>query len=391
MTDNYVDETGLHTQSLVDIITALETGFKAIYGADINVAANSPDGQMINLFAQAKIDMLDLITDVYGSFSPTNARGAVLDQRCAINGVTRLGATYTVVNISIVVDRDVYLTGVNDGAPFTISDGAGNKFVLIDSVLVSTTDTPGTVHAFRAYNKGAVNVNTATLTTIDTITLGVLSVNNATSPTTQGIDEESDAALRFRRSVSVSLPSSGFLEGLQGALAAIDGVTNARVYENTYNSSDGDGIPGHAIWCIVEGGDDDEIANVIHVKRNAGCRMKGSEVVAIPQVNGFDLPIMFDRPSLEDLYIELTIVSLDPSVHTIDEDFIKQAIYDGVTYGINQTADFTAISSIVKAADPYAVITAGGVSDDGMTYASLLEAPTIDARWVISTTRITIS
>jgi uncharacterized phage protein gp47/JayE len=391
MTDNYVDESGLHTQSLVDIVTELETGFKAIYGADINVAANSPDGQMINLFAQAKIDMLDLITDIYGSFSPTNARGAVLDQRCAINGVTRQGATYTVVNISIVVDRDVYLTGVNDGSPFTISDGAGNKFVLIDSVLVSIYDTPGTVHAFRAYDKGAVSVTIATLTTIDTITLGVLSVNNATSPTTQGVDEELDAALRLRRAVSVSLPSSGFLEGLQGALAAIDGVTQAKVYENNTGTTDGDGIPGHTIWCIVEGGDDDEIANVIYVKRNAGCGMKGSEVVAIPQVNGFSLPVMFDRPSLEDLYIELTIVSLDPSVHTIDEDFIKKAIYDGVTYGINQTADFTAISAVVKAADPYAVITAGGVGDDGMTYASLLVAPTIDARWVISTTRISIT
>lgn len=59
MTTNYVSSTGLTLQTLAEIVTELETGFKAIYGVDINLDANSPDGQMINLFAQAKLDILD--------------------------------------------------------------------------------------------------------------------------------------------------------------------------------------------------------------------------------------------------------------------------------------------------------------------------------------------
>lgn len=140
MTSNYVDSTGLNLQQLADIVTELENGFKAIYGSDINVGANSPDGQMINLFAQAKIDILDCISQVYNSFSPTSAIGVALDQRCALNGVVRKGATKTTTNVTVTTDREVSLLGLSAGAgtPFTSKDLAGNKFYLTTSATGAT-------------------------------------------------------------------------------------------------------------------------------------------------------------------------------------------------------------------------------------------------------------
>lgn len=388
MTSNYIDASGLHTQTLGEIVTELETAFKSIYGSEINVAANSPDGQLINILAQAKIDILDLIAQVYDSFSPTSAIGSVLDQRCALNGVIRNGATFTVVPVVITSDRVVNLVGLSAGAgtPFAVSDGAGNRFQLIDNL---TTGIGTQTASFRAELAGAVSVSTDTLTTIETITLGITAVNNPNEATTQGADEETDAALRTRRSRSVSLPSTGYLEGLQGALEALDGVTGAKVYENNTDTTDGDGILPHSIWCVVEGGDDDEIADVIYKKRNAGCGMVGNEVVTIPQSNGFNFAVKFDRPTLEDLYISFTVQSITGG--TIDETYLKQAIYDAITYGINEVADSSAIASIVKLADPTVVITVCEVSGDDVTYEPFLSPSTIDGRFVISTDRISIT
>lgn len=388
MTTNFIDAQGLTIQTLTQIVAELETGFKTIYGQDINLDANSPDAQMINLFAQAKIDVLDAISQVYNSFSPTAAVGAVLDQRCAINGVVRQGATNTVIEAVVLCDRVTTLVGLSSdsGTPFTIADGQGNNFLLVDD---QATVIGSNTFQFIAEVAGAVAAVPNTVTTIATVTLGALSVNNPDDPITQGTNEETDAQLRFRRQRSVALPSSGYIEGLTSGLLAILNVVDAKVYENTTGITDVNGIPGHSIWCVVDGGDDDAIAQVIYVKRNAGCGMKGDEEVAVLQPNGFNIQIKFDRPELIDLYIELTLTSIDPA-HLIDDGYIKQQIFDRVLYKIYEPADYTEITSIVKGIDPLAVVLSGGVSEDNVTFDPFLYPSTLAGRYIISTARINV-
>jgi uncharacterized phage protein gp47/JayE len=399
MTSNYVDITGLHLQALADIVTELETGFKGIYGNDINVSANSPDGQMINLFAQAKIDILDLISSVYNSFSPSSAAGVVLDQRCAINGVIRKGAIKTTVYVVVTTDRIVNLIGSssNTGTPFTVSDTAGNQYYLTDDT--TTTSGANTLH-FTAAIAGAIDVSAHTITTIDTVTLGVLSVDNTSGVTVQGTDEETDAALRYRRSVSVSNPSTGSLDGLMGALLAIEDVIYAKVYENNTSAGNTYGIPAHSIWAVVDGGGSTGIAQTIYERRNLGCGMYNgtgstgatgpAKTVYITQLNGFDIPIKYSLPTYYDLYINLTITS-KLSTHSIDETFIKNEIFDKIQYGINEMADYSQISSQVKVSDPYSVVTGGGVGLTGLANSAYLAPPTIDGRWIITTAKINIA
>ena len=108
---NKVDTIGLTVDSLAESITSLTEDFREIYGADINVASNTPDGQLINLIAQIKTDLLTLLTGIYNSFDPDQAVGILLDQRCAINGVQRQGATFSFINIQITTDRALTLQG----------------------------------------------------------------------------------------------------------------------------------------------------------------------------------------------------------------------------------------------------------------------------------------
>jgi uncharacterized phage protein gp47/JayE len=389
MSNNYVDSTGLHTQTVTELVTALEDGFKTIYGDTINLNVNSPDSQMINLFAQAIGDTLDCMTQVYNSFSPETAVGVVLDQRCAINGVARKGATFTRTNVTITVDRPVTLYGIdtNPDAPFKVKDLAANIYALEATVSFASAGTY--VAQFISEIPGVIETIPNTIVVVETVTLGVISVNNPDNAISTGESQESDVALRLRRAQSVALPSQGYLPGLQGGLAGIASVIDVRVYENDTSVIDSNDIPPHSIFCVVDGGDQDDIAEVIYNKRNAGCGMKGDIIVLVDQVNGFKLPIKFSRPTFEDLHIRMTLTSLEPT-HLIDENYIKQYLFDNISYTIYQPADFTTITAAVRTADQFAVIVNGGVSYDGVTYESFLYPQTIAGRFLVSESRIDI-
>jgi uncharacterized phage protein gp47/JayE len=385
---NFIDTTGLNIEALTDIITALENGFKDIYGANINLGPNSPDAQMINLFAQAKIDLLECIAMVNAGFDPDQAAGVVLDQRVAINGIKRKGSTFTRTSVTVTTDRIVALPGKDTSAtPFTISDGSGTKFVLETS---TSTIVGANSLIFAALDAGNVESLPSTLTTIETITLGVLSVTNPSSPITQGIDEETDPQLKVRRRQSVSLPAIGALDATQAAIFQVPDVLDAIVYENVGASTDSNGVPGHSIWAIVDGGLNADIGQAIYAKRNAGCGMKGVVQVPIMQVNGVQFLAKFDRPVYENLFVALTITSIDPT-HTIDDEWLKNKIFEEIMYRIYQPADYTAITTLVKTLDPLAVVTAGGVSKTAGGYVGFIYPTTIQNRFIMSTTRIAIT
>lgn len=387
MSANYIDSTGLHTQSYNDLVTQLQDGMKGIYGPTINLQPNSPDAQLLNLFALVQTDQINCITQVNAGFDPNQAVGVVLDQRCAINGIVRKGATYTLTNVSVTCTATVTLAGLDSlAAPFTVQDLTGNQFVLVTSAAFPVGTT---VAVFRALKPGQIETIPNTITTITTVTLGVSGVNNPDSALYTGTTQESDVALRIRRAQSVSLPSQGYLAGLQGALLDLEGVVDAEVYENDTNVTDANGIPPHSIWCVVEGGDNTAIAEVIYNKRNAGCGMKGSINVTVPQVNGFDFVVSFSPPTFENLWVELAVESLDPDI-TVDTVAIQNLIYDSISYKIYEPADYTAITTIVKNEYPWAVVVTGGVSNDGITFEPFLYPSTLAGIFVLSLPRINI-
>lgn len=391
---NQITANGLETDTKAAIVAALVSSLQGIYGADINTDSDTPDGQMIGIFAQAVVDNLGLLTQIYNTFDPDLAIGRTLDQRCAINGIQRLGGTFTLTNITIVTDRALNLAGLDgdidnpDGVGYTVADNAGNKYILAASQTVSGAGSH--VYAFRAQNSGAVQTTPNTITVPVTIVLGVASVNNPTVLTTLGIDEETDAQLRIRRQKSVSLSSQGYLAGLLAALLNINGVTSAFVYENVTGSTDGDSIPSHSIWVIVQGGADADIAAAIYSKRNAGAGMKGSVLHTITQVDGTPFVIAFDRTSTEDLYMTFDVESIN-GVDEPDTAYIAAQIVLKLAPGINEGVNINEIATIVQEIDPNCLVTnclVGLIGD--VTHTTLMPSAK-NKQFAVSAPHITIS
>lgn len=392
---NVIDSDGLQIKTRADYVDELENGadgypgFFGIYGADVNLEANSPDGQLLNLIAQIATDVSELLASINAGFDPDQAVGVDLDDRCAINGVVRQGATSTVTLVTVTVDRALTLAGLETAGPFTVADASGNQFQLVTSY--SFGGAGAQALSFRAVNVGAVQTTIGTITNVVTPVAGIVSVNNPAAATSTGQDQESDAALRVRRQKSVSLPSRGFLQGLLGALLAIDGLVQAVVYENVTNATDANGVPAHSIWVIViaDASLDDAIANAIYLERNAGCGMKGATVVNVPQVDGTTFAIEFDHATLEALYINFdyaVLTGADPGAA-----FVRTALLEALSYQIGQTADVTTIVALVKSIAPNLVVTNEGVSLTAGGYASTVAPSAVENRFLPDATTVYIN
>lgn len=388
---------GLEVKTRQEIVNDLSDAFREIYGADINLDQNSPDGQIIGILAQLGVDLRELAVQINNGFDPDRALGRVLDERVVINNIERVGATFTTIDINITVDRTVTLAGLDDkfndidGTGFTVQDDSGNQFILVDT----ETITAGT-HSltFRARDIGQVETTIGTITNPVTIVLGVTAINNPVAPTNIGQNEETDAQLRVRRQRSVAQSANGYLNGLLGLVLSLDGVTDAQIYENYTNTTDSDGIPPHCIWLIVEGGSNQDIGNTIYERKSYGCDMKGEVEVNITTPSNALFVAKFDRPTPENLYVRFEIKRTSP-IHIFDETIIKDYIEENVLYNIG---DFAETSRLTTSA-VLAIASQGGggvpinmeISDDGYSWVDYLEVPSLDAKWVIDADNIEIT
>lgn len=320
---NQLSSSGLITASQAELLAQYSSEFQTIYGASINIGPETPDGQLIFIFIQSVLDVENLLTQIYNTFDPDNAIGTVLDQRVAINGIQRQAGTFTQTEILLVTNQSVNLYGLDQSAQpvYTIADGAGNDWQLQNTVLGLTSGSNTLV--FQSATPGAITPVPNSITIPVTIVLGVVSINNPTTYLVLGINEETDAQLKVRRQISVSLPSQGYLAGLLAALENISGVTFAAVKENNSGTTIGSGplagLPGHSIWVIVAGsGATNEIANAIYTKRNAGAGMynsgdAGAQMFTITQVDGSLFTVYWDDVVQTPLFIRMTVASLNGS------------------------------------------------------------------------------
>lgn len=384
---NIIDANGLQVEDFNSIRAELEAAFKEIYGQDINVDQNSPDGQAINIFAQAAADNNEEIAELNASFDPDYAQGRILDERVAINGITRRAGTYTFVPLEITTNRACSfkgLSGVSSEADaYTVQDGNGNKFYLTDDL---NAENAGVYTAqVRAQNIGAVEVLPNTINTPVTIVLGVVSVNNPQGASSVGIDEETDAALKERRWQTLQKPSTGFPLSLEGALKDLNDVSYAKVYENWTDTVDADGIPAHGIWVVVGGGTDQEIGDTIWAKRSGGVNMKGAIEVYVPDC---PKPMKFDRVGTEDIYIELTV---EPLSGTVNVDDIKSAIISAVTPGVNESVNINMISCAVREFNPDLLSTDIKVSLNGTEWFNIVSPQSKKNRLLLQAEHITVA
>lgn len=414
------DANGLQLATQAEWVAYLTAGFQTIYGNDINLDSSTPDGQWMNLIVQAILDVQEVNLQTYTTIDPDNAIGVTLDQRVAINGIEREGGTFTVTNVTLVLSQSDNFFGLNqsDQPVYTVADNAGNQWQLISTVLGLP---PGThALAFRALLPGKVISIPNTITVPVTVSLAVSSINNPTTFTTLGVDEETDVALKVRRRNSVSLASQGYFAGLLGQLQNINGITSAFIHENDGSTADTDGVPGHSIWVIVAGTPDipvtttwastvsytygqivgsgginyiswqknnlgnnpstspgfwgvyNPVAQAIYSKRNAGCGMFGDTEYTVVKIDGTNFIVSYDTVVQEPLFIEFTASSID-GVNAPNIAAIQTELPINYAPGVFGEVNINQLATLVQEIDGNTLVTDEGFSTSlGGTYTNTL-------------------
>ena len=305
---------GIQVQTMQEIIDELATGYKTIYGSDIDLSPNTPDGQRIGIEAQARLDLQSFGALLYNQLDPDFSFGSSLDRIIKFSGITRSPGTQSTVDVTIVTNQNLTLP-----IGYIVADTLLQNWITLTSWSLTTG-----LNTVTLFSENFASITAAIGTVINpiTIVLGVVSVTNAAIAIV-GSDEETDEQLRIRRNLSLLVPATSSIGGLYSALGDIASVTDLAVYENNTDTTDIDGVPPHSIWCIIQGGSVADIAQTLAVTKNAGTGMKGSvsqtyvETITLPVTpefpNGrtfyYSHVMLFDRPAAKTIDITVTVTS----------------------------------------------------------------------------------
>ena len=326
-----IDQNGLQLESINDKIDAIKQSFRNIYGQDINLDSDTPDGQLINIFAQAYQDLSEFILGVYNSQNPYVAAGLDLDNLCSRINIQRKGGTQTQVIITIAASSAVRLLGLDSQTPFTVSHGV-HEFSQISSsdIQVGNTDV-----LFISKDYGYILINPGDINSIITPMVGVDSATNQNSPAVVGINEENDVSLRLRYFQSSANRGSGGTDSINSAIQDIEGVSDCFIENNRSSEMSVQGTDPHSIWAIVEGGDNNLIAAAIDRTISDGCGMRGNVVIVVPYENGVPMEVHFDRPNLISLHVRLTLERTSPFAQ-LDNNYLARQIVQNIFYKIQK-------------------------------------------------------
>lgn len=382
----YIDENGIHIPTFQEIFDELVETYKAIYGEDIDLNQNTPDGQMLGIQAKTIIDFNEFAVSLYNSFDPDFAIGVSQDKILKLNGIRRQEATRSTVDVNVTCSLSVDLP-----SDFKIKDTSGNLWVISDAISLPTGTTLVT---FYSEKWGKIEALPSTVNEVETVILGVDSVNNPLAAV-PGIDEETDEQVRAKRRDKLQISTQSMIGGLTAQL--LNYCDDVKVYENKTDTTDENGMPPHSIWAVCEGGEVSDIARTIAIDKNAGCDIKGSIIATYDEpviLNTgeqfiYQHEVKFDRPTVIDIFIRLNVTK-KTATSVIDTDLIKQKLESSL-YGISDNVVCTELYGYIYQAGDGFIASSIEVSKDGTTWVSDVLTSNLDERLNITSANITIT
>ena len=362
------DSTSIIRQSIVDDWTAIFDD----ENATLNTGSESPAGQIIDSLSVLVTGKDSEFLNLANQFNPLTADGIFQDALGAIYFLTRKVATSTVVSCTCT---GLQGTTIPAGSIIQNTDG-----IKLSSLGAATIGAGGTVDVeFACVDSGAIDIGAGTCTKIVTVIAGWDTVTNAAAGT-PGSLIEGRADFEKRRYNSVAANAHGSAAALQGAVYQVDGVLDCLVLENKTDSTvtkQGVSLISHSVAVCVYGGENDDIAETIYNKLDAGCGTNGNTDITFTSADGVVNNYKIVRPSATPLYISVTINKTAQTPSTVTQD-IKNAIINDAN-GSDTNSGNTRIGvgqTIYASRFTVAIVKTAGVNDLESVYIGTSASPT---------------
>lgn len=366
------------------IVDDLDAGCRGAFGPSAPLGAKTVLGEYNGIVGAALAELWELAQAVDSSQDPDNATDTALDQVCAVTGTRRdvaapstvtltcTGTAATVVSsgsrvgsatvttTQFALDASttlVALTAWGAGTGYAVGDRVANasrSYVCITAgtsagaggpTTTSADITDNTAH-WRYVGEGVAAGDAAASCTVDGPTVAasgdlteiITPVGGWSSAinlldATPGVDVESDGHLRVKREGELSTDDSPVPDAIREALLKTvaqggAGATSATVFYNATDATDADGIPPHRVECLVLGGTDQAVADILWSHVAAGIGTYGTTAQAITDSEGVSHTMYFTRPAEVTIYVDVTL-KYDALLYPTDGDAqVKQAIVD---------------------------------------------------------------
>ncbi|HDX9048092.1 TPA: baseplate J/gp47 family protein [Yersinia enterocolitica] len=381
---------GLEIDTFRDLFQTLSDAYKDIYGQDIDLDQESPDGQRVAIEAQARTDIEASLQWLYSQMDPDFNTGDMQQIIAKLHGLYLRPGSRSQRDLNVATDRPVFLY-----SGYKIRDQSNQVWFVRQNVTIPAGTTTVT---FFAQDFGKVTGLIADTFTQLTPELGVLSITSD-AVAVVGRDEETPEEFRQRRNRSLENPATGSTGAIFAKVAQLTGVTDLNVGENDTKIDDVlTGIPANSIWLVAEGGAVSEIVEVMVKQKGGGTGTKGSVIgryiETLIRPDGTTLQIahdmQFDRPVYKPLHINLTAkrkVTNDP----VDLDTLKEALAKRVMH-IGEEIDANEFY-----ADGYGagrvnyVLTNLKISIDGITFTDAELSPGFQGKFTLDVANISIT
>ena len=220
--------------------------------------------------------------------SGDNSAAVLVKLRDALLGV---GATAAIVSGDLHVTSDGTFAGA-----------------ISPTLAIKSLGSPGRAAALV---NGPYPLPAGTLTRILTPVSGWASVYNPLAGI-PGRELEADDELRSRYKLGVFRLGSGTVPSIRANLEQdIAGVVSLSVFENTTDVTDLEGRSPHSLEVVIEGGDDQVIAERIFRLKPAGIHAHGNTLRSVLAADGYQHPIRFSRPESRDIWVKVSLTTTD--------------------------------------------------------------------------------
>ena len=319
----FIDATGLVTADTADIKETVQNEFKGALGDNLSLEDSTPQGRLIDIETDARVSVLENNAMLANSFNVMMAYGTFLDAILANFGLYREGATSSSV---VAVVSGVPGTVIPANSQASTSSGvvfyAENQITIPDGGTTSAT--------FLSLETGEIACAANSLTRIIDGTFGWETINNP-SPAVLGTEKESDASVKTRYLQSGLYTGATLVADYQNAVNKVANVKSTYFYDNDTSETvtiDGVNINAHSIYCCVDGGNADDVAQALFSRKSPGCGYTGNTKVNVTDsIANATYEVSFDFATQVPIYASITVSTGTAAAPDL-EATIKQAFID---------------------------------------------------------------
>lgn len=304
------DANGIITQDFTEILDERENALKKILGDDFIIDKTTPIGNMELADANNEINIQDLIAWLIPNQIDANtAQGIFLDAICEKNRIYRKQPQYTKINFILNGQPN---TSFNSGDIIVADSLTGIYYDLNSDTIIGEDGTVSVQFVCEDYGEYYPSSGSELQILTPIVGLDSVVVDTENTNLILGRLAETDDELRVRRQYSVGQTATTTMASMLASIYSLDGVLHATYFENDTLATDTHGIPMKAFEFIVDGGDQDEITDVIFNNKSIGSQAFGTTVINKTDSEGNLYSIGYTKATEVNvgMEIELSVMSL---------------------------------------------------------------------------------